>query len=101
MYISEIYFRGVASPLRGSWLVFCSLGYVNGTLKRRSEQKHETEEVCSEVSDHKRIEANPFYLHIVLFADLNIDLFHRKRSPFPYPGEGTLLIGASHFFIGA
>ena len=21
----------------------------------------------------------------------NIDLFHRKRSPFPYPGEGTPL----------
>ena len=33
------------------------------------------------------------YFHIVRFADLNIDLFHRKRSPFPYPGEGTLLIG--------
>ena len=24
----------------------------------------------------------------------NIDLFHRKRSPFPYPGEGTLSISA-------
>ena len=25
----------------------------------------------------------------------NIDLFHRKRSPFPYPGEGTPSISAS------
>ena len=28
--------------------------------------------------------------------ELNIDLFHRKRSTFPYPGEGTLLIGAAY-----
>ena len=28
--------------------------------------------------------------------ELNVDLFHRKRSPFPYPGEGTLLIGAAY-----
>ena len=28
---------------------------------------------------------------------LNIDLFHRKRSPFPYPGEGTLLIGTVYY----
>ena len=49
-------------PLRGSWLVLCSLVSKTGRLKWQCEHKNETEEVCGEDFRYRHSWANPFDL---------------------------------------